>query len=104
MVRIGLTLYLMFATLGSPWLCCCSAVQPSVRQAPSAPDAVPNSCCRHRAAGDEEESGREQAQDDSARRVPRNGPCPCQKGPRHFSTLVAPDRSRTVEQGSSFES
>jgi hypothetical protein len=47
MARIGLTLYLIIATLVGPWLCCCASVRwiTTSLSTPATSDVAPRTCC-----------------------------------------------------------
>ena len=74
MVRIGLTICLIFVTAAGPWLCCCTAAQMAALASRSNRPAnqVPVSCCCDTAASAE----------DQARESPSSPErhCPCQEG------------------------
>lgn len=98
MFRIGLSVYLMFATLAGPWLCCCRLPRLSARFATllrndEAKSAESNhSCCQHRAPVKD------------SRTVPHpNAPsCPCQ-GTRQVEpalVLLESDGTRQFDRDS----
>jgi hypothetical protein len=106
MARIGLTLYLMLATVAGPWLCCCTAGQLPVSFSPTTPEpSVPHTCCGCGAAPSGEPAANdEQAPDNPSPPAAPDGPCPCRKGLQKLSPLAKPVRSPGVEPGGSFES
>src|SRR5262245_34455215 len=73
MVRIGLTICLIFVTAAGPWLCCCTAGQLAALASRSDQPAKPASapCCCDTSAGAE----------DNARESPTSPErhCPCQE-------------------------
>ncbi len=82
MLRIGLTLYLMFVMLAGPALCCCVAERLVADFAsPAKQDELPSCACRHQSTGDGQHRSPEQRPDkkDHSDR----SSCPCQQhGPR----------------------
>lgn len=100
MVRIGLTLYLMLATVAGPWLCCCTAgdFPAPLSRKPSAPSA-PRPCCGH----EKSPSGHSALDEEQApgRPVPAapHGPCPCKEGRQSLSAAVPPEASPGGESG-----
>ena len=55
MVRIGISIYLMLATLAGPWLCCCTPTRLLASLAHSGKAGQSQPCCRHHpsAAGEQ---------------------------------------------------
>ncbi len=74
MIRIGLSVYLMLATLAGPWLCCCQLPRLSARFVAllridkAKPVGSNHSCCQHRVP----------VKDSQLPAQPNDPSCPCQ--------------------------
>jgi hypothetical protein len=91
MIRSGLSVYLAFATLAGPWLCCCTAARATASLLHSVPQTTAPreddrpACCRHHSARRHQQTRTEQPQRES-----RGKPgCPCGQDPGR--TVVALD-------------
>ena len=94
MARIGLSIYLMFATLAGPWLCCCApqrlrapfALRPTKEQG-QPPAHSQGSCCCHQqpARCPEPEVPADRPRDPDK----RDHPCPCGESRPQAVALVS---------------
>ena len=84
MIRIGLSVYLMLATLAGPWLCCCQLSRLSARFVAllridkTKPAESNHSCCQHRLP----------VKDSQPRKHPDAPSCPCQGTRQEAPALV----------------
>jgi hypothetical protein len=94
-LRIGLSVYLMLATLTGPWLCCCQLPRMSARFAAllrneqAKPAENPPSCCQHRVP----------VKDSQPRNPPKAPSCPCQDN-RSALVLLESDGTRQLQRDS----
>jgi hypothetical protein len=96
--RIGLSVYLMFATLAGPWLCCCRLPHLSARFAAllrkdeAKPAESSHSCCQHRAP----------VKDSRPAHHPDAPSCPCQGTRQQEPALVLleSDGTRLLDRNS----
>ncbi len=96
MLRIGLSVYLMLATLTGPWLCCCQLPRMSarfvahLRNKQAKPTEDHPSCCQHRVP----------VKDSQPTNPPKAPSCPCQ-GNRPALVLLESDPARQLQRDSS---
>ncbi len=88
--RIGLSVYLMLATLAGPWLCCCTASRflafvPSVGRVKH---PAGHHCCGHHRQGTGSGAARQEHRKPSPSAP---SPCPCQESQCQPSTFTVPD-------------
>lgn len=92
MVRIGLSVYLMLATLAGPSLCCCTSTRlvASLLHAREAGQPKPSCCQHHRpgGAGDQHTDRKKSPQDHEQ---PEHPTCPCQENRFEPVALLSPD-------------
>ena len=96
MFRIGLSVYLMLATLVGPWLCCCQMSRFSarfvslLRYEKSKPFESRPSCCQHRVP----------VKDSQPTKLPDAPSCPCQGKGQEAPALVVlqSDGTRQVDR------
>ena len=95
MFRIGLSVYLMFATLTGPWLCCCQPPRLSarfvsfLRNDKAKPAESSHSCCQHHVP----------VKDAQPTNPPKAPPCPCQ-GNRPALVLLKSDVTSQLHRDS----
>ena len=95
MFRIGLSVYLMLATLVGPWLCCCQPPRLSarfvalLRSDKSMAAGSNHSCCQHRLP----------VKDSQPTNPPKAPSCPCQ-GNRPALVLLESDGTRQLHRDS----
>jgi hypothetical protein len=90
MVRIGLSLYLMFSALAGPWLCCCTTERMAALFASPTTKTSHVGCCGHHAAtGSQKQRTPEQRPGNKDQ--PGRQPCPCQEDGSRQALLASPD-------------
>lgn len=90
MVRIGLSLYLMFSALAGPWLCCCATERLTALFAPPTKKTSHVGCCGHHAAtGSQKQRTPEQRPGNNDK--PGRQSCPCQEDGSRQALLASPD-------------
>jgi hypothetical protein len=80
MMRVALSIYLMFATLAGPWLCCCSITRMVHLLASLCPQEAqpPTETCCHSKASLPAVPDTEHQRSDEPGRPGDEEPCPCQ--------------------------
>lgn len=101
MLRAGLNLYLMFATLAGPWLCCCTTARLGdqlVSLVKKGYHGSSSCCCKHAS----EPQNKRNSDNSQPSKVP---PCPCQENRSHLVPLSTLDceETRQTRQADGFQ-
>ena len=99
MVRIGLSLYLMFSVLAGPWLCCCTTERlVAALFAPPTQQTSQSGCCGHdkHPTGCQKHRTPEQRSGDHDR--PSRSPCPCKEDSPQQVPLATLDSAEIANQ------